>query len=111
MNLCWRDASAVLPLFRETAELILCQNRLSDCANFQPGAFLQNLRFLNLENNQIVDFAQINSLGKEMPKLEKLNLSLNKLKEIFISQDSFLKLTDLSLEQNEFRDFRFVDNL
>uniref|UniRef100_A0A1B6EEL5 Tubulin-specific chaperone E n=2 Tax=Clastoptera arizonana TaxID=38151 RepID=A0A1B6EEL5_9HEMI len=63
---------------------------------------LTNLKFLDLECNQIKHWQEINKLGT-LPMLETLNLSCNGLEDIILPNDSslFLSLKTLLLPQNK----------
>lgn len=50
----------VLPAFRGITELLVCKNTLTDYENIQySDKELRNLRLLNLENTDSVDFSKI----------------------------------------------------
>ena len=67
---------------KEILELSLQAQKISDLG--PPGllgALVPNLRLLSLENNLIFDWNQVYMIGKELPLLEELSLSHNKLRK------------------------------
>lgn len=101
MNLSWKDINAVLPAFPVLEELILCKNDLTDTENINlRDSDLQNLIFLNLESANLSVFDDKLKKFGDLPKLEKLILNKNKLKELG-KITNFKNVKMVALEKNE----------
>lgn len=113
MNLTWKTLSKVLPAFRNVEELIVCRNNLNDFENLKiREGDLQNLKFLNIEDNEIAEFGGLMKFS-HLPKLENLTINSNRLhsfgkiegfpalKALLIEYNKITKLTPLS-ELNQF---------
>lgn len=104
MGLTWSVLQRILCSFPVLEELILCRNQLNDFENLtvSPEEMTPKLRFLNLEENAIADFAGIAKFSK-LQELEKLTLSKNFLQN-FGEVSGFAKVSTVSIEHNLFED-------
>lgn len=100
MGLDWKLVHNILPAFPNLEDLILCINDLTDTDNIQlRDTDLQKLTFLNLERANLDKFEGINKGFGHLPKLEKLILNKNKLKELG-TFEGFKYVNLVSLEKN-----------
>lgn len=109
MNLTWKTLSKVLPAFRNVDELLLCRNQLNDFDNLviREGDF-QNLKLLNLEENNISDFSGL----MKFSHLGLLNLTINKNKlQRFGKVTGFEALRTILVEYNEISEIVVLSEL
>jgi hypothetical protein len=83
MDLTWEDVSKLLPCMQYVEELWLCINKCSAISSKYKVAIphLARLKLLNLEDNQITDWNELNEFAS-LPSLEKLILNQNPLRDI-----------------------------
>ena len=104
MRLTWKQLNKVIALFLDVEDLVLCFNRFTDFENLTyEGSDFKNLKFLNLEGNELTNFDGVKKFGSA-PNLEKLTLSQNKLKELG-KFDGFTQLNNVAIEDNEISEF------
>ena len=99
MNLVWEDVNKLLPCMPYVEELWLCRNKCSAISSKYKVtiAHLARLKLLNLEDNQISDWNELNEFAS-LPNLEKLILNQNPLKDIKY-YSGFKTLKSISLDR------------
>ena len=82
-GLTWKSFFKVVSAFTKVQEFILCKNNLSDTENVDNAKLdcLNEATYLNLEECEIKNFSSLSVFSK-MPKLEKMTLNKNKLKQM-----------------------------
>jgi len=104
MNLTWKTLNKVLPMFVNVQELILCSNKLNDFENITiPGSDFKRLECLNLEANSIQEFSGVSKF-KDCPRLSKLILNKNNLRDLG-TITGFESVLIIILEENNIDDF------
>ena len=104
MKLTWKRFNLLAPIFFNVENLVLCYNKMNDFENFEfSGTDFKNLKFLNMEGNELETFEGVMKFSTA-PKLEKLTLSLNKMKDLG-KVSGFESLLTLIIEENDVSDF------
>jgi tubulin-specific chaperone E len=98
-GLTWRSFFKVAAAFRQVHEFILCKNDLSDFQNIDKAHldYLEETRFLNLEETRLTKFSDLQVFSK-LPKLEKMILNKNELKQVGRDISGFEELKHLSVQ-------------
>ena len=98
-GLTWKSFFKVVSAFKHVHEFILCKNNLSDTVNIDHTKldYLEEARFLNLEECNLTQFSTLHVYSK-LPKLEKLILNKNGLKELGKDITGFTQLKHLSVQ-------------
>ena len=100
-GITWKVLRILMESLNNIEELVLCRNNLGKGCDF-TAEDLPNLKFLDLEENNILRFADILSVGN-LKSLEKLNINRNEI-DSFGKFTGFEKLKILSFENNKFED-------
>ena len=108
MKLNWNILSKVINYFKSLEDLILCKNEMNDKINLNNET-LQNLTFINLEENQISDFSQLSTLGK-LPKLERMTLNKNFISN-FGKFEGFSMIQTISIDDNLIENPKYLHEL
>ena len=110
----WCDICALGAYMPKLEELYLNGNRITrfDSGRRSDGEAMcfPNLRVLSVEENSIVDWSEIEELGRQLPLLEKLYVSHNKIRDI-ASTDALANLKTLLLGDNDVDDWTSVNAL
>jgi len=110
MNLTWKTLNKILPLFFNVESLVICKNKLNDFENLTyTGADFKNLKFLNVEENNIKSFEGLLKF-KDAPKLEKLILSKNEMSDLGVIT-GFEEVRTIVMEENNIFDFYIFNQL
>ena len=110
MRLTWKDLNKVIPLFLNVEEMFLCDNHLRDFENFTyTGADFKNLKALNVERNGLESFEGMMKFSNA-PKLERLIISHNKLKDLG-KVSGFEALKSVIIEENDISQFYILAQL
>jgi hypothetical protein len=110
----WCDICALGAYMPKLEELYLNGNRITrfDSGRRSDGEAMcfPNLRVLSVEENSIVYWSEIEELGRQLPLLEKLYVSHNKIRDI-ASTDALANLKTLLLGDNGVDDWTSVNAL
>ena len=110
----WRDVCALGAYMPKLEELYLNGNRIArfDSPRRSDGETVcfPNLRVLSVEENAIDDWFEIEALGRQLPLLEKLYVSQNKIREI-ASTGALANLKTLLLGDNGVDDWTSINAL
>jgi Leucine-rich repeat (LRR) protein len=110
MGLNWKILGKILPALLNVESLVLCYNQFNDFDNLKfTGKDFPNLSFLNLEGNGLESFEGV-KMFKDAPKLERLIVSKNKIKDLG-DATGFENLKQFIIEENEISDFRLFSQL
>jgi len=111
MGLCWEDVDILLPSFELLEELWLSHNKCSTISTTYKVRveYLPNLTSLNLEDNKLSQWEDIEAFGV-LPKLTDLVLSMNNIR--FIPQPKgFKNVSQLLIEENLIDNWESINNL
>lgn len=110
LGLTWKTLNKILPGLLNVESLVLCYNQCNDFENLKfSGKDFPNLLFLNVEGNGLESFEGLKTF-KDAPKLERLIVSKNKIKELG-DVSGFQSLKQFIIEENEISDFRLFSQL
>ncbi|CAO3608649.1 unnamed protein product [Cunninghamella blakesleeana] len=104
----WGHIIQLSPLLTQLEDLQLSGNGIS-LLNGNL-SHLQNLKCINLENNKLKDWDQINHLNS-LPNLEILFLNGNQLSRINILPNTFNKLEFLRVDHNNVEQWKYINML
>lgn len=108
MDLDWNEAMILIPHLPYLEELHLFKNRCS-LVSINPLLF-NNLKLLNLQENQINSWDMINQNCSVLPHLEKLILNQNQIEYVYYN-GGFPALEAFSIEQNLLNNWNSIDEL
>jgi Leucine-rich repeat (LRR) protein len=111
MKLEWSQIDAISPALTFVEELHLCRNNCSIISSeFDISKDVwRNLKFLNLEENNISDFEEIQGFRK-LNKLKKLGLGINQIKHIKY-RPGFRELFAIDIFENMIDNYESIDQL
>lgn len=111
MGLDWGQIDILAPCFPYVEHLHLVRNQCSQIfSKYQlPKEHFKLLKFVNLEENGIVDWAEVDEFRK-LPNLKRLTLNKNHLSAVKYRQ-GWPELYQLSLEDNAIADWAPIDEL
>ena len=100
MKLDWSQVDVLLPYFTYLEELHLCRNFCSIISSkfTIPKGVFNELKYLNLEENRIDDWEELNEFRK-LKSLKRIGLGINQIKWI-THKPGFRELTTLDLYDN-----------
>jgi len=107
-HLTWEDICRLSTVMPNVEELYVNGNAIGDFVSKSCKARFRNLRILCADDNSVTSWSEVESLGRQIPTLEKLHLSGNALAEIH-SSAAFPRLKTLLVGDNRLADWASVD--
>ena len=107
-RLTWDDICRLSVIMPNVEELYVNGNAIGDFVSKSCKARFRNLRILCADDNSVTSWSEVESLGRQIPTLEKLHLGGNALAEIYPS-DAFPGLKTLLVGDNRLADWASVD--
>lgn len=106
----WKDIQLLAPQLTQLEDLQLGSNEIKELGIITNG--FDQLKSINLENNLISDWSQVESLST-LPNLQTLFLNSNQLTKVRAPQlkAAFAKLTFLRLDNNSIDDWSSINAL